>query len=314
MMRLKYLIMASLCCIGSMHAYIYELKVMRCWDEKSNGYKYCLLCSDFHDKTHTETEKQLTKLDAFLTKADKKSYKIVLEDLSSCGSDGRESCGRYFVNSRGGILGGLAQKCQGMGFQVDNVEYRRCRVASLGPVLNNLKEKPAKFPSSAGIKIAALSTEIDAMMLEIDSYCDGEVMGSCYKNNVSQVREHLAHLKQDKHQDMSVAEFIEHSSTNKDRLELLNHLLTFDSCLLDIKMVHNVLNSTTPKVMVIAGGAHAARVSQMLEKVGYQTIHATDVSFYNEYDLSKCVGSTVVNGSYCVRPQPIDLGCLDEYV
>jgi hypothetical protein len=306
--------LAGLTSFGT-QAFIYELKVMRKWDEAKQTYRYFIGCSDFHDKTSPVNQTQQQVLNTALQQCDRAKTKILIEDLSSVGSGGRLACGRYQVNSRGGILGGLAEKCRCMGLEVDNVEYRYCRVSSLGPVLNNLNQRPKAFPSVAGTTVAVLANEIDAIVQEITTYTDGPILEAVYQHNIKQVQPQLTHFKNNSHKDMSVAEYLESHSKPKERLEFLKHLLTFDSCLLDLKMAHAICAPCkAEKVVAIAGGAHIARVSELLEKVGYEVVYASDTQYKKECDLTKCLGSNIVDGAYCIHPEPIDLEQLVKYL
>src|SRR5579872_576077 len=137
--------MLTACSVG--YSFIYEARVLKKWDPATHEYRFFIGLSDFHDKAHEATGRQLEALEQLLSSCNKNKTRIMLEDLSSRGSQGRHTCGRFVINSRGGILGGLVQKCQEKDLLVDNVEYRYCRVSSLGPVLNNLKENVHAFPS-----------------------------------------------------------------------------------------------------------------------------------------------------------------------
>ena len=300
------------CCAQS---YIYEAKVLRYIDPVSKQKVLFVGLGDFHDKTHVAGTQQLAQFMQLLEKSDRSDIKIVLEDLSSCGSGGRGSCGKFFVNSRGGVLGGLAQKCKVLGFEVDNIEYRYCRVASLGPVLNNLDKKPDVFPSVATTKISMLAQEIDVIAQEISTYEDGDALKTHYKQGLDQIAQQLKNFKAEPHTDMNVAEYLEQNSTAQDRLDFIKHLLTFDSCLLDLKMAHSIMNSNgRTKIVAVAGGAHIARVCELLEKIGYEVVYTTKVDYQKEFDLTKCLGSNIVDGAYCIRPEPINLKRLSKYL
>jgi hypothetical protein len=218
------------------------------------------------------------------------------------------------VNSRGGILGGLATRCRTKGFDVENVEYRYCRVCALGPVLNNIEEPPAKFASVSATPIKALAQEIDAIVDEIAAYDDGSQMCQVYQQGLEAVRPQLCRLKKEK-STLTVADFVQKRSDRDNRLEFLKDLLTFDSVLIDAKMVHAVLHASDyPRVLAFAGGAHINRVSETLAKVGYEVVYESPVSYKNEYDLKKCVGSTVIDGTYCIRPEPINIDDIKRYL
>lgn len=300
---------------GTSQAYIYELKVLRKWEPKLQDYSYFIGLSDFHDKTHPVNGQQQQEIQHLLAQCNKRTTKIVLEDLSSAGSNGRFSCGRFLVNSRGGILGGLATTCRNQGFEVKNIEYRFCRVCALSPVLNNLHQCPHSFPSVHMTPVASLAQEVDAVMDEVQSYQDGEI-DVCYQECIHQIKPQLQNLKDQHGTTVSVADYVTSNTSDHDRLEFLKQLLTFDSTLLDLKMVHEVLNpGNKTRVIAISGGAHIGRAADLLiNKGGFEQVYATDVQFHKEYDLTKCVGSTVIDGSYCHRPEPIDLSVMTQYL
>ncbi len=308
-----------LCIVGILiplqaQSYIYEVKVLRKWNQQNKKYHYFIGLSDFHDKTHAAGQQQLADLVSCFGQAERANIKVVLEDLSSCGSNGRNSCGRFYVDSKGGVLGGLATTFRDMGFDVDNIEYRYCRVASLGPILNNVQQKPHVFPSVATTQVSMLATEVDAIAQEIGSYTDGHKLKTVYNRGLKQINNQLNHFKACQ-QMMNVADYIEQNSTASNRLEFIKRLLTFDSCLLDLKMTHAVVNAPGyDKVVAIAGGAHIGRVSELLEKIGYEVVHTTHVKYKKECDLAKCLGSTVVDGAYCIRPEPIMLDRVHKYL
>jgi hypothetical protein len=300
--------------LGSL-AFIYEIKIMRKWDAARNRYHYFIGLSDFHDKTHQMNGDHLSKIEAIIRKSAPQDIKIVLEDLSSVSTTGRQACGRFIINSRGGVLGGLASTCKNMGHEVDNVEFRYCRVTSLGPVLNHLQDSVDAFPSVTVTQMNTLHQETTDIINEIKTYEDGNILKKMYEKSLEDVNKMFKMLHLDQHQSGSVAQYLKTHSTQKNRLELLKHLLTFDSALLDIRLVHSVLSAKNKsKVIAIAGGAHINRAAEMLEKIGYEQVKNSSVTFTKEHDLARCLGSHIVDGAFCVRPQPITLDFLDSVI
>ncbi len=309
----KWLLLLLVIVPAMLESFIYEIKVLRKWDAVCGKHHYFIGLSDFHDKSHRSTQCQADSLEQLLAQCDKNTTKIILEDLSS--QDTPSCHHRFKVNSRGGILGGLATTCRAKGFDVENVEYRYCRVASLGPVLNHLNQPPHTFPSVATTRVASLAQEIDVIVQEIDHYRDGHGLDDAYKQSLQQVGSHLKQFKLDKHGHMTVADYLEQQTTPADRLEFLKHLLTFDSTLVDMRMIHTVLNAHDKNlVLALSGGAHITRVTDLLQTIGYELVYATNVQFRNEYDLHKCLGSTIIDGSYCIRPEPVGLEVIQQYI
>lgn len=295
------------------YAFIYEIKVLRKWDAGRQKYQYFIGLSDFHDKVNNANQSQLGTLEKLLANLDAKKAKIAIEDLSSRNSHGRKECGHFFINSRGGILGGLADKGKDMGLDVDNVEFRYCRVSSLGPVLNNLSGQLDSFPSAMHVKISAIIDEIMHEIKAIDRYCDGYALNKIYDKSVKEVVDAIKALHLDSSQALSVAQYLAQYSHNQNRLDLLKKLLTFDSSLLDIKLTHAVVQAgDKDKVIAIAGGAHIARVCEILTTQGYRSIDSTKITFSREHDLQRCLGSHIVDGAFCVKPSPIDLAPFEK--
>lgn len=296
------------------YAFIYEIKVLRKWDANRQKYHYFIGLSDFHDKSNNSSPSQLNKLEQLLAGLDKKSTKIAIEDLSSKNVQGRKECGHFFINSRGGILGGLTDKTKDMGLDVDNIEFRYCRVSSLGPVLNNLSGQLDSFPSAMHVKISALIEEVMHEIKEIDRYSDGYALNKMYESSVREVLKAIKLLHLDVAQSLSVSQYLAQYSNNQNRLDVLKKLLTFDSSLLDVKIAHVVMQAQNnkDKVIAIAGGAHIARVCELLSAQGYSSIDSTKITFAREHDLQRCLGSHVVDGAFCVKPESIDLGLFEK--
>ena len=288
------------------HAFIYEVKVLKKWDETRNRYHYFVGISDFHDKRHDATSSQVAAIHRLLRQMPKAQTKIIVEDLSTENNCGRKACGRFFLNSRGGILGGLAQTCQSHKLSVENVEYRYCRVIALGPLLHNLNADVSTIPSLKGIRVKDLLQETQEAVNEIKRYNDGAVLASWYATHVKELAAHIERLKMDRYEGDSMADYVAQHTTNSTRLKMLKYLLTFDSALLDVKMVHSVQAAADKeRVVAFAGGTHIVRVVDMLKKMGYKEVYSTKPEYYREHALEKCVGSHITDGTFCVRPHPV---------
>lgn len=297
------------------NAFIYQVDVLKKWDAGRNRYHYVIGCGDFHDKAHQATQVQQKKIDALLTQCDANNTKVILEDLSCRGSYGRVSCGPFRINSRGGILGGLTDKCQRLGLPVDNIEYRYCRVVSLSPLLKNLQSNPHTFNSTRMTKVSALLNEVHGIMHEVHGYNDGPVLNQQYKKGLHEVKEHINKLRFLNNAHNSIAQYLENKTTPANRLGIIKWLLTFDSGLLDLKLAHTVINSLDKeKILIFAGGSHIVRTTQLLQKVGYKKVYSSSVSFNREYDLRRCLGSHITRGKFCVKPQPIDLDIVKKFL
>jgi hypothetical protein len=290
----------------SASAFIYEVKVLKKWDATRKRYHYFIGISDFHDKRHDATTSQVNAINRLLRQLPKEQTKVIVEDLSTENNCGRKACGRFFLNSRGGILGGLAQTCRSHNLSVDNVEYRYCRVIALGPLLHNLNADVATIPSLKGIRVREVLQETQATVDEIKRYNDGATLASWYASNLKELAAHIEKLKMARCETDSMADYVARHTTHSTRLKMLKYLLTFDSALLDVKMVHSVqANADKQRVVAFAGGTHIVRVVDMLKKMGYKEVYSTTPEYYREHALEKCVGSHITDGTFCVRPHAV---------
>ncbi len=300
----------------SAQAYIYEIRVVRGWDETQARYQYLIGLSDFHDKIDAANKTQMDTLKAAFTQCCSRDPKIIVEDISSKGSQGRMCCGNFFVESHGGILGGLTEICKSCGVKdVDNIEYRYCRVTSLGPIINNLNGSLDSFPSSKAITIGSLLEEIDMFIAELTTFAQGGIVNNYYKTSVAQLFQEIAALQLRDHKEMSVADYIATHEKDAGRLALIRKLLTFDSTLLDVKMLHMLATCVgKDTVIAVAGGAHIGRVWDVLEQAGYERVYATNIKMMKETDPAKCVGCTMTDKNCCLKPEPIDISPINQFI
>lgn len=298
----------------SLMGFIYNMEVAKQENSGKNKQVVFIGLSDFHDKTHAMTLPQLEAIDQFLAHCPKDGTKIIVEDLSSAGSGGRFACGHFHINSRGGILGGIATKYKSLGMHVDNVEYRYCRVTSLSPALNNLQSSVHSFLSTSSISVEQLVQEIQSVAQEVLGYQDGAVLNAVYKKGVKNIMKELKKLSLHQDQNNKVSDYLAQQEQKKNKLNLLKQLLTFDSTLLDFKMVHSVLNSDASCIVAIAGGSHIAKVVELLQKASFKSVYRTPIEYSKEMNLQNCLGSHIIDNSYCVRPHPIELHDLKKFI
>ena len=162
--------------------YVYHVSVMK----KDQGNSQMIIgIGDYHDKSHPANNSQRVYLESLIKKC--KNVKLIVEDLSSINDDGRSMCGNFMINARGGILGKLADVARDKGVDVDNVEYRYCRVAALGPLLKNMSLSPSNVIESSSILLKSLSKEVADEIERIQHYKDGVVLNKLYNRCVREV-------------------------------------------------------------------------------------------------------------------------------
>lgn len=299
-------------------AYIYDTQVVRKWNSQLNDYQYIVGLCDYHDRMHPENKIQRAQLESMLSQSDKDGMRVVVEDLSCRGEGCTQAyCNNFVVNTRGGILGGLAEFCVQKGIAVQNMEYRYCRVAAIGPMLRHAHAPLQEFTAIHQVSLNTLVDEIQSEVKTVESFASGDKkLQTWYAQSLKEIEDGLKRLHLQQHTDMTIAQYLEAHSRPEKRFLLLNELLTFDSILLDLKLVHAIANMHDKKIIVvIAGGTHINRMNDALKSLGFTQVQGTSVSYKREHDLHKCLGANVVDGSFCVKPQPVEIfSTMQKYV
>lgn len=280
-------------------------------DKRTKKRQLVVGLGDYHLKCHSANKLQRMYMDeCLLKKCVQLKSKFVVEDLSSINNDGRMICCNFGINNTEGVLSKLADKARSMGIAVDNIEYRYCRVAGIGPLLNNLKSHPHAFRSSATIKIASLHKEIADEIEKIKNYDDGKLLNDCYKRATTAV--HSALSKLGFNGQGTVADYCKQLQRKQYRHEL-EKLCIFDSALIDMNIMHAIAKYPEESlIFVIAGGSHIDQVSSMLKRMGYQILLNTSSCAFPA--LKKVLNSESNGGMADIHPEPIDLAIIDKFI
>lgn len=300
---------------GMLQSYIYEIKVLRKWDAQAQRYHYVIGLSDFHDKAHDANQVQRNQLVTMLCALKPATHKILVEDLSSPNEFGKGRCNQFMLTSQKGILASLAQQCHKLGLDVDNIEYRYCRVICLGGLLTQINESPYRFEPARTVRIATLLEEVEHMLAQIKEFSDGKQLNAWYGQSCNDVGHALKKLKFHASHSLSCADYIQKASASVDRMGLLKHLLTFDSALVDCLLVHAIINAANKeRIIAIAGGTHITRAFDQLTKLGYSKLYSSKTRFNKDYDLANCLGSNIQPGGFCMKPVPLDVSVLQDFL
>lgn len=289
--------------------YIYHAIVMRKWQEELNRYHYFIGLGDFHQKQHAANQEHVQAFQELLTGTERDSVKILTEDLSVANDQGRRSVKGFSVNSRGGLLGGLTEMCRHAGIVTENLEYRYARVCALGPVLNNPGSSPFSFDSTKSLLVKDLAAEIYSELDRITGYDDFSEVRPWYQQCALKVKNGMRALKWTERSGETVAEYL--ARTGKAGGNFLQHLLTFDACLLDAKIVHEVLHHPqVERICAVAGGSHIDRASNVLKTMGYVPVL--------HMQSGRAVGSAIDVSGFAhnleqIKPAPISLHMLKSY-
>lgn len=310
-----YIFFIALSAATVCRAFVYESMVLRSWDKESGRYRYFVGLSDFHDNANRINGEQLAVLQSLLTAVPQEKLVVGLEDITSAGMTTSNIEKEFCIKAEGSFLAGCAQACRALRLPTNNFEYRYYRVASVGPALNNLQAPVHTFESTRKISVALLVREIEDVCSQIQAYQDGHVLREFYGICVNDVKKQMQELGLYEHSNKSVADYLETVARSEQRLALMKKLLTFDSVLLDVRMLHSILTENKRSIyMICAGGSHTARVAQLLIKCGYEHVHTTQSNSIREYNLEKCLGSNIIDGAYCQKPTPIDLHGIERFL
>lgn len=272
------------------HGYFYYLCVAKKTVNKNGSPQHIVLLADYHDKSHPANKGQRAHLESLLQKHKNKKIKLIVEDLSSVNNDGRMICCNFGVNCAEGILGHLANKARSFGIAVDNVEYRYCRVAGIGPLITNANADPHTIRSACGITLVSLYKEIIDEIEKIKKYDDGKKLNKFYKRAIADVRAQLIKMKLlNADCTKTVACHCAQLQCSQYR-QKLEKLCIFDSALIDSNIMHSIVCCDAPIIFVVAGGSHIEEVARLLKKMGYETVFVS-----SDKDEQKPIDITVLD-------------------
>lgn len=308
-MNMRTLYVMSIGFTPMMHAYLYQAVVLRKWDGAYDRYQYVIGLGDYHAKRHPANQVQREELGELIAHTDGDELKVLTEDLSAANSDGRFGCGPFYVNSSSGFLSGITEQLRVHGIDAENLEFRYARVCALGPVLNN-EHKMCSFPSVCSISVGQVCDEIYQECGCIEQFDDGPIVNAWYAASIQDVMQSAATFALDKHRHKSVADYL---SRKRKRLPLVKDLLTFDRCLLDARIVHAILESQDKeRICVMAGGSHIERVSDVLQKIGYQPLMHIKPLYHKGNGIQDAV-SLPMEDQYNSLPKPLDMHRLRDF-
>lgn len=288
---------------------------MRRWDNTSKRYTYVIGCSDYHDKKHPANKRQRTSICEILNQSNKNELLLVVEDVNSPSNSGDATCGTFFLNSGQGVLAQLTKECRAIGLDVVNLEYRYCRVIGLCGILAAPSRNPYQFQPACIIRMEKLLNEVEKTLDEVYRYQDGLLLRFIYSKECSKVKSWICALNIAREKQSSIAQFCYRYVHHANRLAWVKQMLTFDSALLDCKIVHHLINAPIAKrkLVVVAGGTHIDRVSAILECVGFEHVFTASGQLPRDKHIRHAV-----NVDYCIgnnmQPKPVNIDLLKHYI
>jgi len=282
-------------------------------DSASSKPQIVIGISDYHDKDHPANADQRAYLESILKRHDVANIKLIVEDLSSVNNNGRGVCCSYIISARGGLLGKLADTARGYSLDVDNIEYRFCRVAGVGPLINKEYERPYDSASTAAIPMDALCKEVLDELKHIADYNDGIRINAEYKRIIDEVTKAFYSLKLDQVKGMSIADYC--ARFNKDTYKKsLERLCVFDSSLIDAKIIHSIVSSDKPIIIVAGGGSHIDNVNTFLASIrGYKKTVMPPVTEHKYQSVNSSLG-TGNKKRFFGRPLAINLTAIEQFL
>lgn len=300
----------------ALQGYIYdEPKSLRKWNPQNNRYHYWVGFCDFHDKTHPANNLQRQKIEELLLKSDTRNMLIQVEDLSSANQEGCLGCGSFYIQSKTGILAGLANFCNAHNIAEKNLEFRYCRVVTLGPVINNITADPTLFPSTRKMTIGHLLQEIERVYNELLLGAQGPAFKKELNRAIASIKKNIREFNFDTQADKSIARYVADNSTPINRNEMIKNILTFDGVLVGFRLVDSTLNNQhKEKIVAFAGGTHILEAYDLLQKIGgYEPVMPASGNMLMLSPVNSAIGAGG-GGILQAKPKPVSLELLEHYL
>jgi hypothetical protein len=182
----------------------------------------------------------------------------------------------------------------------------------MGPLLSNLHANPQSFRSSAAITMLSLYKEVADEIEKIKKYDDGKFPNTLYKRTVTVVHDALSKMRFGEAQQSTVAQYCLPLKSGHYRQELEKRCI-FDSALIDMNIIHSIVSSPKDScIFVVAGGAHIEQISEVLKRMGYESVLATHQR--SRTTLKKVLNSDSATTVSDVHPEPVDIAIIDRYI
>ena len=297
-----------------MYGYGYDIKGLRKWNGADKCFHYWIGICDFHDKTHQINTIQRAKIEECLPLYNPLDLLVIVEDLSSANNEGRLGCGSYCIQSRTGILAGLGNFCKQYTIPVCNVEYRYCRVVTLGPIINNIGAHPSLFSSTNKITLSNLVQEVQHAQTAFLNIESNILFKNILNEKSAYINSCMKKLNLLADQNKTIAEYLTPISP-LNRLDLVKNILTFDGILIGLRIVDATMQAKDKKkIIAFGGGTHINEAYELLQKVaGYEPIFDSKPNSFISTILNKSIGAPIQNG-YFAKPQPISVELLEHYL
>lgn len=288
--------------VWTVYPYIYMMHMLQ-YVAPSGRELWVLGLGDFHDRVHIKTNLQRDGFEKLLQAIAECKTLVLVEDLSSPNTvSGCVGCGYLRIDTKGSFLAGLADACIKAGVQTLNLEYRFCRVAGLGPLLNRASS-PNMHIQNNYVSVAVVHAEVLSQIARIKSFDDGSFLNEYYTKTIAQLYRHMTKINFDAHKKTTLSDYIGPELPQ----DIIKDLLMFDSALLDLEMVHAIVNATNKEIIImVAGAAHITNVATIMEQIGYKTVYRSNVGYDTEGSDVGCRGLPKIRDQFCIKPKPLN--------
>jgi hypothetical protein len=307
-MKKGFVLFVSLVMSTSGYGYIYDITILRRWNRPTNSYQYIIGCSDYHDTTHSIGKAQREELLKLFSAIDKDNTLIIVEDLGSPNGSAFYVCDTLRLSPNDGLLSSFASACKVCQLDVCNIEYRYARVIALSEIIRYPERNFFASKAACTLRVGQVCQEIMHTIHEIRAYQDCLSVTLAYHHICRSIERIIRGLQLNVLQNDSIAQLCQ---SNCHIPGFIKHLLTFDSRLLDCKGVHTIINAPhKKKIVLLAGGTHIDRMSEMLILVGFEYI--TSIKPIQSNGLSRSLNVSGTKSAH--KPKRVGLEIVREYL
>lgn len=279
------------------HAYISQAVILR-KELQPGTYHYVLGLGDFHDAIVPEDEKHRKTVKKWLAQAPR-GMRVITEDLCSLNARSK-GC---LSSSKNDFLSGITRTCADVGADVFNAEYRYLRLTCFNSRVH-AKKQSSQYQLLQKITMRELIQEVEDELAEIAKFSDGPILDVWYQTEIERIQAALKYYGWYRCADETVKLY-----RKQNKRFALKELILFDKTVLDMKIVHDIVNAAGKPVCIIAGLSHIERVEDRLIRIGYEPVHR----IRSDWSLLGGIFS-LLSGANSAMPNPVKPARLESFL
>ncbi len=232
---------------------------------------------DYHGQNYYNFEADIRHKNlrhALFSNFNSSNCKVIVEDMGGyCGSHvGLKKFQKFYeYGFSHSPLHGICKMLNGKGVSVFNAEYRFARDASLSSLINPQDIAPLFIDRQFPITGSDIVQEFNEVATDVKAYKDGDKLRSYYNLQLDEIHANHEYLEEKFAFNKAFTDLLRNHSSEKKMKALLMALVTWDVRLLDMRVVHEIINSHVKKIAVLMGAAHVYNIALILEKLlGYK--------------------------------------------